>query len=179
MTTTDVDLSTYYVDSVVSGLVVTQDTLLDGDMSAGTAYITQALISVDAVTARAFTVSVDTYVDVGDDGVVTYSEVAIDVSAPALAADAIRLYKVVTDATEITSIVDLRVLHVGTFTFVNLAMVGTAMEVYNAGNNPIYYRHGAASTSEGMPIAPRTSVTVAETVYIKPTGKNGKVITTG
>ena len=179
MTTTDVDLSLYYVDSVVSGLVLTQDTLLDGDITAGTAYITQALISVDAVVANGFTASKDTYVDVGNDGVVTYTETVIDAGAPALAADAIRLYKVVTDGTTITSIVDMRTLHIGTYTFVNLPMVGTAMEIYNAGNNPVYFRHGAASTSEGMPIAPRTSVTVAETVYIKPTGKNGKVLTTG
>ena len=178
MTTTDVDLSLYYLDSVVSGLVVTQDALLDGDISAGVAYIDQAEATITGVTAHGFTVSVDTYVDVTAASSYTYVEVATDAAAPALTADSIRIAKVATDGTTITAITDLRTLHTGTFTFVNLAMVGTAMQIYNAGNNPVYYRHGT-STSEGMPIAPRTSVNVAETVYIKPTGKNGKVITTG
>jgi len=173
MVTTDFDLSTYYVDSVVSGLVVTQDTLLDGDISAGTAYITQALIEVDAVVGHGFTASKDTYVDVGDDAVITYTEETLEDPAPALAADAVRLYKVVTDGTEITSIVDMRTIYDGNYEFVALTMTGSAMALYNGGKNPIYVRHGANSTSNGVPIAPFTSMDVTETVYIKPTGSGG------
>jgi hypothetical protein len=179
MTTSDVDLSGFYADGVASGLGVTQDTLLDGVVAAGTAYISQALVTV-AEDLKTFTISVDTYVDVGNDGVVTYTEVAIDDPAPALAADAIRLAKVTTDGTTIVSITDLSTPVVETYVFGTIDIGGgSTMEIYNDSGRPVRVRHGSGSTSEGIPLAPFTSKTVTETVYVKPTGSGaGNLIVT-
>lgn len=178
MTSTDTSLAEWYVDSVVSGLVVTQDTGLDGDISGGDVYISLAKYTISAVTGHTFTASVDTYVDVGDDTVITYTEVAIDAAAPALAADAIRLAKVRTDGSGITAITDLRTIWDGTFEWGAVTLTGTAITIYNVGSKTVYYRHGAASTSVGIPIAPAGSVTVDETVYVKPIGAGSKIIVT-
>ena len=170
-TSTDLDLSGFYADSVASGLVVTQDTLLDGDISAGTVYINQALVSVDAVVGNAFTASKDTYVDVGDDAVITYTETVIDAGAPALAADAVRIAKVVTDGTEITSVVDMSTPTTYTFVFGEVSIgAGSTMDLYNPNNRDVMVRHGSGSTSVGVPLKGGETMTVAETVYVKPTG---------
>ena len=168
MTTTDLSLAGFYADSVASGLTVTQDTLLDGNVAAGVAYISEAVITV-LTDAKTFTASKDTYVDVGNDAVITYTETVIDAGAPALAADAIRLAKVVTDGTTITSIVDLRTVATeGHYTFGTVAIVGTTLRVYNPTNNPINIRYGSTSTSHGEPLAPFTAIDVDETVYARP-----------
>ena len=179
MTTTDLDLSASYADSVESGLVVTQDTLLDGDISSGVVYINQAEISVDAVSTHGFTASKDTYVDVGDDAVITYTETVIDAGAPALASDAIRLAKVVTDGTEITTITDLRTLATGVYTF-NVIDIsgGSTMELYNSGASNVMVRFGSGSTVNGMVLDAGESRTVTENVYVRPTLPNGSLLVT-
>lgn len=177
MTSTDLSLSAFYADSTESGLIVTQDTGLNGDISAGVVYINQTQYSIDAVTGHTFTVSVDTYVDVGNDGTIDYNEVVIDNPAPALAANHIRLAMVRTDGSAITAITDLRTI-TEAFAFGTVTLSGTAMTIYNAGTSVVYYRHGTASTSVGIPISPRGSVTVDETVYVKPTSNRGALIVT-
>lgn len=179
MTTTDLDLSGFYADSVESGLTVTQDTLLDGIVAAGVAYINQAKVDVSSDT-NAFTASQDTYVDVGDDAVITYSAVANGAGAPVLAADAVRLAKVVTDGTTITDIVDMRTLtDLNKFVF-GLVDIGveTAMELYNGGGATVMVRFGVGSTSGGMPLNVGESRDVTELVYVKPKTGNGLLLVT-
>lgn len=75
-----------------------------GSMTALVGYINGLRGTVSAVTARLFTASKDTYVDIlSTAGVfsLVYTEVANGAAAPALAANSIRLAKVVTDATDI------------------------------------------------------------------------------
>jgi hypothetical protein len=91
-------------DHVASGLVWTDDTGLTADMSAGVAYINGIRLSVSAISNHAFTASKDTYVDLGDNGVVDYNEVANGAAVPVLTASHLRLAKVVTNATDTTSI---------------------------------------------------------------------------
>jgi len=91
-------------DHIASGLIWSDDTGLTADMSAGVAYINGIRLPVDAVSNRAFTASKDTYVDLGDNGVLDYNEVANGAGAPALAASHIRLARVVTSATDTTSV---------------------------------------------------------------------------
>ncbi len=179
MTTTTIDLTGSYADSVENGLIVTQDTLLTGDISAGVTYINQSLVNVSAVTGHVFTASKDTYVDVGDDGVITYTETVLAAGDPGVAADAIRLSKVVTDATTITTITDQRTITVYDYVFGEVALVGTAMEVFNSHNFPVMIRFGSASTADGMPIDPYESRDVDEAVYIKPVGEAGDLQITG
>ena len=91
-------------DHVASGLVWTDDTGLTADMSAGVAYINGKRLDVAAVTNRAFTASKDTYVDLGDNGVLDYNEVSNNAAQPSLAASHMRLGFVRTNATDTTLI---------------------------------------------------------------------------
>lgn len=88
--------------SIVSGL--------NGTMTTGIAYITDATflmlrLSVTAITSRTYTASKDTYVDLGSDGVIYYTEVANGATAPSLTANRIRIAKLITSGVAITSIV--------------------------------------------------------------------------
>lgn len=93
-----------FEDYVASGLVWTDDIGLTADMSAGVAYVNGIRLSVSAVSNHAFTASKDTYIDLGDNGVLDYNEVANGAASPALAASHIRLAKVVTNGTDTTSV---------------------------------------------------------------------------
>ena len=99
-------------DFVVSGGVWSQLSGLNGQMTAVTAYITGYRSSIVAVASRAFTASKDTYVDILRTTVgatttftLVYTEVANGAAAPALAANSLRLAKVVTSGVAITSVV--------------------------------------------------------------------------
>lgn len=101
-----------HTDQVVSGGIWTIAAGLNGAMTAVTAYITGYRNSIVAVASRAFTASKDTYVDVlrttvGSTTTFTlvYTEVANGAASPALAANSIRLAKVITSGAAITSII--------------------------------------------------------------------------
>lgn len=93
-------------DFVASGCVWTGDayasTLL-ASMTAGVVYISGVRIAVSAVSARAFTASKDTYIDLGSDGTLDYTEVANNAASPALAADHIRVGIIVSGASNIAA----------------------------------------------------------------------------
>ncbi len=88
-------------DHVIEGCVWTGDnygvTLL-ASMSAGLVMINGKVVSVDAVANRAFTASKDTYIDIDENGAITYTEVANNAASPARADNAIRIAIVVTAA---------------------------------------------------------------------------------
>lgn len=94
---------------VVSGYSTTQDSGLDGTISAGEAYISDIKVDKPDI-AHTFSTSVDTYVDLPktakptntDD--FTYTEVSNGATAPAVASGEMRIAVVVTDGTGITSI---------------------------------------------------------------------------
>ena len=92
-------------DFIASGLVWSQTALLVGEMTAGVVYIDGERLVIGALSGINFTASKDTYVDVGVDGVVDYGPVANGASAPALAASHVRIAKVVTNGSGITSVV--------------------------------------------------------------------------
>lgn len=93
-------------DHVASGLVVTDDTGLTADISAGVAYINGIRLNVAADLNHAFTASKDTYVDLGDNGVLDFNEVSNGATAPTLEANHLRLARVITNATDTTSILN-------------------------------------------------------------------------
>ena len=97
-------------DFVASGGVWTADSVgstLLGSMTAIVVYIGGVRVAVSAVTAKAFTASKDTYVDVGSDGVIDYNEAANNAASLALAADHIRIGIVITDGTSINDVDDI------------------------------------------------------------------------
>lgn len=63
-----------------------------------------------AATAKVYTASRDTYVDLSSAGAYTYSEVANGAGAPAVAASLLRLFKAVSNGTQVTGVTDLREL---------------------------------------------------------------------
>jgi len=97
-------------DVVISGGIWALVSGLNGSMTLLTAYIDGYKNTIAAVATRAFTLSKDTYVDVlRNTGTnvftLVYTEVANGAASPALAANSIRLAKVITSGATITSIV--------------------------------------------------------------------------
>ena len=148
-------------DFIASGLVWSQTALLVGEMTAGVVYIDGERLVIGALSGINFTASKDTYVDVGVDGVVDYDPVANGASAPALAGSHVRIAKVVTNGSGITSVVQTGVDSLGNTirpsgsvgptqlsTSANLLAITNITSTYNTGNT-------AATT-----VLPGTSTTV-------------------
>lgn len=93
-------------DFVQSGCVWTGDSYGStraASMTAGVVYIGGKRVAVSSVSARTFTASKDTYIDVGNTGTLTYTEVSNNAASPSLAANSIRLGTVVTAAGSIAA----------------------------------------------------------------------------
>lgn len=90
--------SNYLFDFVVSGGVWTADSVgvnLNASMTAIVVMINGRRISIGAVTARPFTLNVDTYIDILDNadgtGTLVYTTAATNAASPALAANSMRI----------------------------------------------------------------------------------------
>lgn len=97
-------INEFAFDFVVSGLVWTGDSLgvtRAASMTAGIAYISGVRVTIAAVTARTFTASKDTYIDLSSSGTITYTEVSNNAASPALSANNIRIGIIITGATTI------------------------------------------------------------------------------
>lgn len=96
--------SEHFFDYVASGLVWSGDayaSTLNASMTAGVVYINGQRLAISAVTARAFTASKDTYIDILNTagvGSIVYTEVANNAASPALAANSIRIGIIVSGA---------------------------------------------------------------------------------
>jgi len=94
---------------VQSGCVWSQTSGLVGTMSSGVAYIANSSamyrVSISGIGSYTFTASKDTYIDIDYNGNVYYSAVSNGGTSPALTANSIRIAKVVTGASAISSIV--------------------------------------------------------------------------
>jgi hypothetical protein len=99
-----------FFDYVASGLVWTADaagSTKNASMTSGVIYILGKRLTLAAVTARVFTASKDTYIDVSDNGdgtgLITYNEVTNNAASPALSTNNIRIGIIVTGATNIAA----------------------------------------------------------------------------
>lgn len=98
-----------FYDYVESGCVWTGDSLGStkaASMTSGVVVINGRRLTVAAVSARTFTASKDTYVDLlltstSEAATIVYTEVTNNAASPALASDSIRIAIIVTDATDI------------------------------------------------------------------------------
>ncbi len=94
-------------DHVASGCVWTGDaygSTRAASMTSGVVYINGQRVAINLVSARTFTASRDTYVDVGTDGVIDYNEVTNNAASPALASGHVRLAIIVTGASNIANV---------------------------------------------------------------------------
>lgn len=99
-------LSSFVFDFVASGCVWSGDSYgstRNASMTSGVVYIGGKRVTVNAVSARSFTASKDTYIDIDNTGTLTYTEVTNNAASPALAANSIRLGIVVTGASNIAN----------------------------------------------------------------------------
>lgn len=99
--------SDFIYDHVSSGMVWSGDSYGStraASMTAGVIYNAGKQISVSAVTARTFTASKDTYIDVDGTGTLVYTEVANNAASPALAAGSIRIGIIITAAGSIANV---------------------------------------------------------------------------
>jgi hypothetical protein len=93
------------ISFVASGCVWSATSGLNATMTSGVVYTPDgSRHALSTIATRAFTASKDTYVDVTTAGAVTYSEVANGAAASALATDAIRIAKVVTNGSAVTGV---------------------------------------------------------------------------
>lgn len=99
--------SEFVFDFVASGCVWTGDALGStraASMTSGVVYIGGKRVTVATVSARTFTASRDTYIDVDNTGTVFYTEVTNNNASPALSAGRIRLGIIVTAAGSIAAV---------------------------------------------------------------------------
>lgn len=108
---TDPMRTEFFANGVTSGLIWTGDSLGStrlASMTSGVLYILGRRVTSVAVTSRTFTASKDTYVDLSDatsDGTatITYTEVANGAASPSLAANSVRIAKIVTGVSSIAA----------------------------------------------------------------------------
>ena len=97
--------SEFLSDFIASGGVVAQSAGLVGTFSNIVYYIGGVRYTATSVPNKTYTASKDTYVDINSSGTPTYTEVANNAASPALTAGYIRVAKVVTNGSAITSVV--------------------------------------------------------------------------
>ena len=90
---------------VYSGGIPADSANLTSNISACTAYVNGYRV-VKTATSNTYTASRDTWVDLSQSGVYTFTPVTNGAGEPVVAANSARLAKVVTDGTEITSVTD-------------------------------------------------------------------------
>ncbi len=106
------------VSFVASGCIWSATSGLSAAMTSGVLYVANgARLAISAIVTRAFTASRDTYVDFSSAGAVGYSEVTNGAAAPALAADSIRVAKVVTNGSAVTSVVQVGIDSLGNYIY--------------------------------------------------------------
>lgn len=93
------------INFVASGGIVALSSGLTGTFSDIVYYVNGLRYTKTGVANKVYTATKDTYVDIDTAGTVSYTEVTVNASAPALAANSIRIAKVVTNGSTITSVV--------------------------------------------------------------------------
>lgn len=118
---------------IVSGLIPATSVDLDTTIAEGVAYIQGLRVALND-TPVTLTASKDIYIDISSSGLITYVEVANGAPAPAVTANNLRISKVVTSGTAVTTV----------------TMLKTPKEIYGINPTPIraapanYFRNLAA-----------------------------------
>lgn len=179
-------------DFVASGGVWTADSAgasRNASMSALVCYINGRRISISAVSARAFTVSKDTYIDVLDNadgtGTLVYTEAVNNAASSALAANSIRIGIIVTNATVIAAAASINQGDVAATVPVASSIIYSVTDsignlIYNTSSTPglIGYRQMTANftSTTGGSIVDVTALGVVP--FVIPAGRPRKVRTT-
>jgi len=95
-------------DFVFTGLTIPTSASLTSTTTLGTAYVLGTRVLKDA-TPKVYTASKHTFVDLSNNGTYTYSEVAIQATEPVVATNSIRIARVSSDTTTVSSVRDDRI----------------------------------------------------------------------
>ena len=98
-------------ERVFTGLQPATSANLISDISIGNCVVRGKRIRKDRTESHTYTASKDTYVDINSSAAFQYTAVTLGAAEPAVASNSIRLAKVVTSGTAITSVTDLRNLY--------------------------------------------------------------------
>lgn len=98
-----------YTDGSISGNVPITSVTLTTDIDPQIVYV-EGIRYTTLIDSHTFTASVDTYVDVDNSGVLVFTETALGAGDPGVVGTNLRLFKVVTDGTSVTSVIDQRVI---------------------------------------------------------------------
>lgn len=186
--------STYFI---VSGGTVAQSSGLIGTFSNIVFYINGRRYSGSSIANKTYTASKDTYVDItgNSDGSVTvaYNEVANGAAAPSLAANYLRVAKVVTSGAAITSVVQSHIDSLGNLIYPEMAgtkrVDANGWTVYNMGSwreyrktitwsqaltsgSPVYL----STSSNNMPVGMSTLSTCVMSNTHSGNGNSGDVL---
>jgi len=146
---------------VFSGLlpVTTSGTLVMTTPS-GVAYPRGFRVNSSGDGGNTYTATRWTYVDLDQAGAFTYSEIAIEGTTPAIATNSIRLGRVSTDATEVTNILDLRIVSCAAGPFNAIADTTSEASLHDLLHNgrPIRNR-GTKGFLQGMHVSWDTTTT--------------------
>lgn len=174
-----------FFNYVASGCLWTADSVgvnKNASMSSGTVYIAGTRVPVNAVSARVFTASKDTYIDVDNTGALTYTEVANNAASPSLAVNNLRLGIITTDGTKIAATGNINQGQIGasspTISSAILAVSDTLGNlIHNINPVPTIIGYSQA-TSVQSGITTITDLTSLVTNIIVPSG-NRKIRITG
>lgn len=133
---------------VYSGLLPATGTRAAATISAGIGYISGYRVVKDEIIPGVsnYPISSDVYVDISSNGTYRYQAVTINATAPLINTNEMRLAKALTDATDVTSVSDLRVLSVNLsggnqedFNIKGMELIWTSTTVVNVDPGVVYH----------------------------------------
>lgn len=139
--------STLLTNSVVTGGIVAISSGLVGTFSNVTYFISGQYYTASSIANKTYTASKDTYVDINTSGTVTYTEVANGAASPALTAGNVRIAKVITNGSAITSVTQSQNSDSLGNIFRNTGIISAIQFVVPYKFK--YYRNAAANTGNG------------------------------
>jgi hypothetical protein len=162
-------------DQLISGCLPATSGTLTSTISAGVAYV-QGVRVTPIATSKTYTNDRDTYVDLDSTGAYTYAVVINGAAEPAITAGCLRVAKVVTVGSTVTTVTPLAIA--GTYVGVGSAtnMRGTGNTVLGAGSATNYFGTDSVIIGNGIAVASATSAAVGNVFIGKGIAPN---LTTG
>jgi len=162
-------------DQLISGCLPATSGTLTSTISAGVAYV-QGVRVTPIATSKTYTNNRDTYVDLDSTGAYTYAVVINGAAEPAITAGCLRVAKVVTVGSTVTTVTPLAIA--GTYVGVGSAtnMRGTGNTVLGTGSATNYFGTDSVIIGNGIAVASATSAAVGNVFIGKGIAPN---LTTG
>lgn len=144
---------------VSSGCIWITVSGLNGTMSSGTLFINGNMVLVNGVISNTFTASKDTYIDIDVNGNVYYQTVSNGTAAPSITANSIRVAKIITNGSAITSILQTGLDSLNNFIYPqNFVKSAADTNGWVARHYPGWITYEQTITVTGQVVGPNTNV---------------------